>query len=162
LRGEVVIHVLLEVLGQESRHHASDIGRVKALAFELDILAVEQGGDNRGIGRRAADAVFFERLDQRRLAVAWRRFGEMLFQPDFVEIDDVAFLQRRQQVLLAVVLLFGLVPVLYVNPHETRIANGRAVSAETVAGPAGQVDRNRVQCRVDHLAGHGALPDQAV
>ena len=83
------------MLGQETRHHAADVGRMKTFALELDVLAIEQGGDDRRIGRRTADAVFFERLDQRGFAVTRRRFGEMLFQANLQQVDVVAFLHRR-------------------------------------------------------------------
>ncbi len=39
--GEVVVDVLAEVLGQEAVHHAADVGRGEAPAFEFDVLACE-------------------------------------------------------------------------------------------------------------------------
>ncbi len=78
LRGEVVVHVLGEMPGQELRHGAADIGRVEAARVEQHVFAVEQRLDDAGVGRRAADAVFLQRLDQRGLGKARRRLGEML------------------------------------------------------------------------------------
>ena len=161
LRGELVIHVLLEVLGQEARHYSADIGRVEALVLQFHVLAVDEGSDDGCVGRRAADAVLFQRLDQRGLAVSRWRLGEMLFQPDFLKVDQIAFLHRRQQVFLVVVRL-GIVLVLDVDAHEARVTDGRPARAEAVFATAGEIDGHGIQGRVNHLAGDGAFPDQAV
>ena len=78
LGGEVVVHVGGEVLRQEAADDLADVGRREAPAFDIDVLAVAQRGDDRGVGRRPADAVFFQRLDQRGLREARRRLGEVL------------------------------------------------------------------------------------
>jgi hypothetical protein len=58
-----------------------------------------------GVGRRTADAVFLERLDQRRFGEARRRLGEMLVGVDAIQRHAVAGLHRRQ--LAAFVLVVG-------------------------------------------------------
>jgi len=57
---EVVVDILGKIIGQELVHHATDIGRDEAFLVHLHVFAVLQGGDDRGIGGRPADAVLFQ------------------------------------------------------------------------------------------------------
>ena len=83
-RRKVVVDVLREVVGQKFIDDAADVGREEPFLVELDIIAILQRRDDRRIGRRPADAVLLERFDQAGLAVARRRFGEMLFRADLL------------------------------------------------------------------------------
>ena len=79
-RGEAVLHVAVEVMGEEAVDDLADVGRHEAPAVHLHVLAVLQRGDDGGVGRGPADAVLLQRLDQRGLGVARRRLGEMLLR----------------------------------------------------------------------------------
>ena len=161
--GEVVVDVLGEIVGQELVDHAADVGREEALLVQLDVLAVLQRRDDGGVGRGPADAVFLQRLDQAGLGVARRRLGEVLLGADLVQrrrfspsASGGSMLSRRRRRL-------GVVRAFLVDRHEARLGNGRAGGAEHVAAsPAAEVDGDRVDGRVHHLAGDGALPDQFV
>ena len=52
------------MIGQERIHDAADIGRLKALLFEINVLALYQGRDDRSVSRRPTDTILFERFDQ--------------------------------------------------------------------------------------------------
>lgn len=162
LGGEVVVHVLGEVAGQKLGHRTADVGRAEAAAFHFHVLAEQQGLDDRGVGRRAADAIFFQRLDQRRFGEARRRLGEVLVGHDAVERHAVAGLHRRQ--LAAFVVILGALGVLafFVHGQEAGHHHGGAAGAEHVFAAGRQVHAHGVERGRDHLAGHGPLPDQFV
>ena len=63
-RGEFVVDVLREMVGQELGHDATDVGWSEATIVEHHVFAPEQGLDDAGVSRRTADAVFLQRLDQ--------------------------------------------------------------------------------------------------
>ena len=63
-RGEAVLHVAMEVMGEEAVDDLADVGRHEAPAVHLDVFAILQRGDDARIGRGAADAVLLQRLDQ--------------------------------------------------------------------------------------------------
>ena len=78
--GEAVVDVLMKVIGQEAADDLADVGGREAAILDLDVFAIAQRRDDRSIGRGAADAVFLQRLDQRGLGEARRRFGEVLLR----------------------------------------------------------------------------------
>src|SRR5207248_2805135 len=55
-RGEAVLHVAMEVMGEEAVDDLADVGRHEAPAIHVDVFAVLQRGDDARIGRRPADA----------------------------------------------------------------------------------------------------------
>src|SRR6266513_737664 len=63
-RGEAVLDVAMEVMGEEAVDDLADVGRHEAPAVHLDVFAILQRGDDARIGRGAADAVLLQRLDQ--------------------------------------------------------------------------------------------------
>src|SRR5581483_2154595 len=73
MRGELVVHVVVEMLGEEFVDDAPDVGRFEAALIERRVLAPHQRINDAGVGRGTADAVGFERLDQARFAEARRR-----------------------------------------------------------------------------------------
>ncbi len=135
-RGEIVIDILGEVAGQELGHCAADIGRAEAAAVERHILAPEQGLDDAGVGRRPADAIFLQSLDQTGFGITRRRLGEMLVGEDISQRHGFADLHRRQLARLVVVLGILLVAAFLVNGEKTRVDYGRAAGTErgVVAG----------------------------
>jgi hypothetical protein len=84
-RGEVVVHVLREVLGEEGVDDAADVRGHEAPAVHLHVLAVLQRGDDAGVGGGPSDAVLLQGLDQARLGVARRRLGEVLLGAHVLE-----------------------------------------------------------------------------
>ncbi len=141
-------------------------------AFDLvDVLARLDDADDRGIRARPADAVLFERLDERRLAVAWRRLRELLLRLERAQLEPIAFGQRRQHVGAVVVLgaaASGTRPggailsrFLVVDRHPPGELRHRALDAEEILRGF-DVDRGLIEGRRRHLRGDEAVPDQAI
>ena len=72
------VDVVAEVLDEEVRHDLADQLGMEAPLLDPDVAPVEDRRDRRGVGRRPADPVLLERLDQRRLGEARRRLREVL------------------------------------------------------------------------------------
>src|SRR6201986_3633768 len=70
--------------------------RVEATLDALDVFAILNRRHDGRVSRGAADALLFERLDERRLCVARRRFREVLFGRDRVELQVLALRDQRQ------------------------------------------------------------------
>ena len=153
---------MLEVRGQEAVDQAADVGRLERAAFQHGVGLVQQGLDDAGIGRRAADAVFFEGLHQAGFGVARRRLGEVLLAQDVLERHALAFGQRRQLRVGFVFVVLFLVLAFLVHQQEAGIDHGGAGGAERVLRAGGQLHADGVERGRDHLAGHRALPDQLV
>ena len=73
LGGEAEIDILAEVLAQQPRHRKRREARDQRLALPRHVPAPLNGPDRGRVRRRAADALLFEPLDQRRFGVARRR-----------------------------------------------------------------------------------------
>ncbi len=161
---EAVLDVAVEVLGEEAVYDLADVGRYEAPVVHLDVFAVLQGRDDRRIRRGAADSVFLERLDQGGLAVARRRLGEVLSGSQVEQIDRIAFVQRRQGVVLLVAL--GIVGPFLIDRDVPGLDQRRAGGAQQVpirpVGPRQHVGGYRVENGQRHLRGYGPLPDERV
>src|SRR6516164_11476221 len=161
---EAVLHVAVEMMREETVDDLADVGRHEAPVVHLDVFAVLQRRDDRGVSRGAADAVLLQRLDEGGLAVTRRRLGEVLRGGELRQAHAVAFLQRRQHVVGVIGL--GVVAPFLIDRDVPGFHERRAVGAQQVAlwsfGARQQVDRDRIEHRVAHLRGHGALPDQRV
>ena len=90
------------------------------------------------------------------------RFGRKL-----ASIDEIAFSHGRQAAFRIVA--FGVViDIFHVRPTKTRFRDDRARRAERdtllrgVRGVGLDAHHDRLTCGIDHLRGHGALPDQLV
>ena len=81
-RREREVHVLAEVVDEQVGDDLADLLGVQAALLDADVAAVDDRRDRRRVGRRPADAVLLERLDQGRLGVAGRRLGEVLGRGD--------------------------------------------------------------------------------
>ncbi len=160
--GEVVVHVGGEVLGQEPVDDAAHIRGVETFLFQFHVFPPLQGGDDAGVGGGAADAVFFQGLDQGGLGVARRRLGEVLLRADGLKVHQLAFLQVGQHALLVVVRPLGVVESLQVYAHEAGADHRGARGPKSVALARAQVYRHHVDQGMGHLAGQGALPDEFV
>ena len=88
--GEVVLHIAREEVFQERDHDAALVLAVQPLLFELDVAAVLQHLQDRGVGRGTADAELLHALDQRRFREARRRFGKMLGDGEILPLQRFA------------------------------------------------------------------------
>ncbi len=77
-RREVVLDIARKEILEERDHDAALVLAMQPLLFQLDVAAVLQHLQDRGVGRGTADAELFHPLDQRGFREARRRFGEML------------------------------------------------------------------------------------
>ena len=88
---------------------------MKRFLLKGNVFAVFERGNNTGVGRGAANAVFFEGFNQRGFVVARRRSGEVLFTVKFVYRQFIAFTHFRQ--FFAVFALF-VVAAFFINAQE--------------------------------------------
>ena len=58
---------------------------MKTAFFLFDVLAILNSRHDRGVGRRPANSLLFQSLDQRRFGETGRWLGKMLFGIDFVK-----------------------------------------------------------------------------
>ena len=70
----------LERLDEQLRDERAELGRDGTSLSLVGVVAAGEGREDRGVGRRAADAVLLERLDERRLGEARRRLREVLLR----------------------------------------------------------------------------------
>src|SRR6185437_15127872 len=160
--GEIVLHQPVEEACEKGGDETAAILRHEALLVDLDVVAVLQDLDDRGIGRRSADAELLQPLDQAGLGIARQRLGEMLLRPDGLANHRLALGHRRQAAACAL-LLVGVVAILVVELEEAVELDDRAGGAQhdpPIAG--GDIDRDLIEDRRFHLARHGAFPDQLV
>ena len=76
--GELQVEDLGEMLDQQVGDDHAQVGGEEAPLLLFDVAAVLDRLDDRGVGAGPADVLLLQGLDQRRLAVAGRRLGEVL------------------------------------------------------------------------------------
>ena len=87
----------------------------------------------------------------------------MLIGLDLIQAQPIAFRKRRQHPLLVVPADTGrIVRTLEIQGHKAGNSDGRTGRAEHTHIPRREVHRDRVDGRVNHLAGHGALKNQLI
>ena len=163
LRGEVSAHDLGERDHQEAVHQDAELGRPEARFFLLDVATVDDRRHDRGVGRRAADALLFELLHEGCLGEPRRGLREVLLGPDALDLDRIADLDRGQQLVgsvrgfgLGVVGLGDLVHLGVARElHDLTVRANLRVAAI-------HIDRGLVVDRRHHLRGDETLPDQGV
>ena len=117
-----------ELLQHQAVHGPAQQGGLELLLVALHIAAVDDGGDDGRIGGGAADAVFFQRLDEGGFGVAGGRLGELLFALQLLELQHLALFQRGQSGLL----LFLFVGGFLVQDSEAVEGDGVAAGLEAV------------------------------
>ena len=178
-RGEAVVHVAAEMLGQEPADHPPDVGRMEPALLELHVLPLLELRDDVRVGRGAADPAALELADQGRLGVPRRGPGEVLLGPDVGNGDHLALGELRQpdrpgrlagaggrrlslgagrSVHRAVRRRRGVL----VHGEIARRGDGGAGRPKDVALAAAEVHRHVVHHRVLHLARHRPPPDELV
>ncbi len=153
------------MLLQQPDHREGQPGRHQRGALLVDVAAVEDGADDRGVRRRPADLALLELADQRRLGVAGRRLRLVARRPERGRRHRVALVEGRQPGL-AVVGVALVVAALDVRLEEAVEGDHPARGGEdhVLAGRGGaaEPDRDRTALGVGHLRGDGAHPDQLV
>src|SRR5579872_6464434 len=108
--GEIVLDIALEEIVEEGSNEAAAILGHEAFLIELHIVSILEHLEDRGIGRRPADAELLEPLHQTCFGEARRRLGEMLERTHPLAAKLVALLERRQAAILLIFL--GIVAIL--------------------------------------------------
>ena len=129
LRGEVVVHVAREMLGEKFIHDAADIGGHEAFFIQHHVFALNQGGHNAGVGGGAADAELLQGLHQTRFGITRRRLGEVLLAEQFIHRDELARFHGRQ-LGFAVLILLRLIRALQVHGDEAGEGHNLAAGAK--------------------------------
>ena len=83
----------------------------------------------------------------------------MLIGVDLQQLDCLVNIQLRQAHLLGMLATHRR---FFIHAEKTRLANGRATDAKSRILGSSKFHRDRVHDRRNHLAGHGATPDQRV
>ena len=130
-RGEADVENILETFHQEHADaFAEHGGREAALVFG-DVFALDDGGNDRGVGGRAADALFFQLFYQRGVVVTRRRLGEMLVGTDLLEAQRLAFGHLRQRAALALIVLFVVFAIGVGDGHLVDAQDNRQISGRS-------------------------------
>src|SRR5690348_15227634 len=176
-RGEADVEDVLETLDEQVADFFAEERGGELPLILVHVFALNDGGNNRGVSGRPADALFLEFLDERRFGVARRRLGEMLLGADFFEAQALAFGDARQAAAFrfGVVFLrggsarggvggFALVFVfarsLIGGEVAVEFLDGAAGAEKIVAG--GDVDGGLVEDSGNHLRADEALPNHLV
>ncbi len=158
--GEAVIHIALEMIGQKTTDHPSEIGGAEAALLDGDIFAVLQGLNNAGIGGWTADAIGFQGFNQGGIAITGGRVGKVLLGINAKHLRFIAGIKGRQNTVA-----FVLVTVIFaflIDGHEAGKGDGGAVGTQGPMGAGVHIDGDQVHTRRRHLAGDAALPDQII
>ena len=166
LGGEAVVDQPAEVLLHQADDAERDPGRHQRRALLVDVAAVLDGADDRGVGGRPPDLPILQLLDEAGLGEAGRRLGLVAGRAELVDGDGVALRHVGQLDLLVVALLVGVVAGLDVRLEEAveRDRPARAGELHRLAGGRVGADaqRDRLALGVLHLRRDGALPDELV
>ena len=93
--GEVVVHILVEMLGQKAVDDPAHVGGLKATLVQYHVFPGQQGGNDGGIGGGPTDTILLQGLDQAGLAIAGGRLGKVLLRADGQQIHPLPLLQGR-------------------------------------------------------------------
>ena len=158
---EAGIDQVREVLLQQGRDGKGRKAGGERIVQEGGVAPIHDRADDGGVGGRATDALLFQHLHQRRLAVAGRGLGLVAKGLHPLAAGAVPHLQGRQQHLLALQGGIGIVAAFHVGTEEAGEVNALARGAEAGV-TAVELHRHHGQAGIGHLAGHGALPDQLI
>ena len=161
--GEIIFDVAREEILQERDHDAALVLAMQALLFELDVAAILQHLQDRGIGRGTADAELFHALDQRGFGETRRRFGEMLGDGEVLALQRFALAHGGEA---ATVLIVAVVVAAFLIEREEAVEfyhlAGGAQFQHAGASFGRDIDGGAFQFGRFHLAGDGADPDQFI
>ena len=150
--GETDVEDIFEALHEKVADLFAEQGRSEAALVLIDVFALDDGGDDCGVGRRAPDALFFELFYERRLGVARRRLGEVLLGANGLEAQSLAFgdAWKRAAFGVALILFFLLFLDGLVGGEKTVEFDDRAGRAEQLVVRI-DVDGGLVEDGRDHL-----------
>ena len=158
LSREFDVYYIVEVFLKQLGNYLSERRWLYLISLlALDIVAVDDRGDSRRIGRRSADTVFLKLLDEGGFVVACRRLCEVLISEHFLRGELLALFQLRERSALLVV---GVLSFL-VELGESVELHGIAAALEKAACGC-DVRSNGIKDGILHLACHEALPDELV
>ena len=161
--GEIVFDVTREKTFQERDHDAALVLAMQPLLIEPDIAAILQHLQDRGIGRRPADAEFFHALDQRGFRKARRRLGEMLGDGEVFALQRFAFAHGGEA---AAILVVAVVVAAFLVQRKKAVEfddlAGGAQFQHARSGLRRDIDGGAFQFGGFHLARDGADPDQFI
>ena len=129
--GEAGVHQFREMLLEQRRHGKGGEAGGKGIAQQRGVAAINDRSNDRGVGRRPADALFFQHLHQRCLAEPCRRLGLMAERFDSLRLRCIANAQRRQQHFLPLKGRIGIIAALHVGAEETGEVDALAAGPET-------------------------------
>ena len=84
--GKGDVENIFKAFDQQSAHAFAQHGRRKTALLFCYVFALDDDGNDGGIGRRTADAFFFEFLDESRIVVTGRRLRKVLIGTDLVQL----------------------------------------------------------------------------
>src|SRR5690606_25609072 len=153
--GEAVIHqvgeALVETLGDDVAHLLG----IEAAVVHRHVAAILNGGDDRSVGRRTADAAFFQLLDQAGFGIARRRLGEVLAGVELNQLEALAFLHFRQHVVLTRLALLRQNTGITVELEDTALGTQFEITS-------GHGDAGGQVLGWRHLTGDELAPDQVI
>ena len=132
IRRKFHVDNIFKIFLQHIDDDKTQLRRMKLLIHANDITAGEDRFDDRRVGARPPNPLFFQRLDQRRLVVTRRRLREMLLRQYIHRIQDIARRHLRQYDIL---FLFPFRPV--VNRRKSSKFQLRSARAELIARSGG-------------------------
>ena len=152
---------LLHLAVGEDEHR---VGALRAFLVALRHIAALLNGRNRWrVGRRAADAQFFELMHERSFVVACRRCGETLAGRNLRGACGFALRHLRQHAGSVFALAVAGKATVGIDAQETVELHHLAVGHERFGlAVDGDNSRSLLNQRVRHLAGERALADQGV
>ena len=150
--GKGVVQQFRKVLHQTVRDQLANALGVKTAFLQGDVATVLNGGNDRHVGGRAADAALLQLAHQAGFAVAGRRLGEMLHGVGLGQLQRLANREIRQWL---VVVPPGKHPGIAVE-----LQNAAAHAQFKLAG--GNRDGGGKVLGAGHLRGHELSPDQVV
>ena len=141
----------------------AQLGGHQLLGGTLDVFTLDDRGNDRGIGARAAHAVFFQRFDERSLGVAGRRLREMLGGHELLELELFAAFQLGQLRVPALlrVAAFFIQRGKAFKFHLVAVCGKHAVFVVARSG-GGDLGLDGVLHAIRHQARHEAQPDEIV
>ena len=131
-RGVLHVEDVAEILDQQVRDDEANLRRRKFAAQLLNVLALLNCAQNRGVGGRTANAALFQFLHQRCFVVSRRRLGEVLLGLQFSQRKLLACLERRQLVLQFFCFFVLTFVGLFINFEETVKFQNRTGDPEPV------------------------------
>src|SRR5579862_416621 len=165
-RGECDVENVFKTFDEQAGDAFAEHGGREAALIFFDVFALDDGGNDGGVGGGPADALLFQVFNQRGFGIAWRRLSEMLLGANVTELEGLALFDARESVAFALVALFVVVAVrvggrqLIDAEVAVKLLHGTGGAEGVIAGS--DVDGGLVENGRKHLRSDEALPDQLI